>query len=91
MVKARQPITDPNAYTTFKSCTKCKENKPVAEFPLHYRKVKGEKTNLYRSRCYNCHNARLRELYIVRKEKKALSVPFDGDQIISQQLETVPL
>lgn len=78
MVKARQPVTDPAAYTTFKICTLCKENKPVAEFPLNYRKNVGEKYCKYRSRCYICHNARLRELYIVRKSKK-LIVNFDEE------------
>jgi hypothetical protein len=78
MVKARQPVTDPEAYTKLKTCTLCKETKAVVNFPLHYRKVKKEKTNLYRARCYDCHNAGLRKFYEVRKAKKALEVPFDG-------------
>jgi hypothetical protein len=77
MVKPRQPINDPDAFVKTKACTKCKAIKTLSEYPLNYKKDVGPKQSKYRSRCLECHNAGMREIYANRKAK-SLTIDFDG-------------
>jgi len=50
-----------------KTCTKCKEIKPLTEFYVH---AKGKRPGLYSARCKTCEADRMREYYRKNKDKK---------------------
>lgn len=78
MVRPVKKNTDPNAHTTYKTCSKCKQSKLLFDFPFSYKKYKNEKHIGYKCKCRTCECEQQKELYKKRQEKKTLIVAFDG-------------
>jgi len=79
-MKARQPNTDPNATTTSKKCTQCKETKLLIDYPFNYKKNISETHSKYRSHCNECRKKELKNQYEKRKQlRKSLTIKFDAD------------